>query len=171
MSEMKTCKSSLVTVGSLKCGRCAMFYSEYKHLLEHLFWRHGTESGWCERCGLKRWRYAAHVCHVLPITDAEFVEENGSTSHNQYYATRESDYCFCGKYIEDSPMIGCDGPKCALQWYHFECVGVVSPPDGKWLCPKCDELKKARRKKHKVLFLVLRPMTKTCPHCCLYLSF
>ncbi|KOB68051.1 Uncharacterized protein OBRU01_18869, partial [Operophtera brumata] len=144
---MKTCKSSLVKpVGSgLTCGRCAMLYNEYKPLLEHLYWRHGTESFRCENCGLKRWKYAAHVCHVLPINDAEF-EEDGSSSDFRYYAERESDYCFCGKYVEDSPMIACDGPRCALQWYHFKCVGVVSPPDGKWICPKCDKLKKPRRK-------------------------
>lgn len=148
LSEMKTCKSSFVKPvnSSLTCGRCSMLYSDYKHLLEHLYWRHGTESSRCERCGLKRWQYSHHVCHVLPINDIE-LEGHGSNSNFQYYAERESDYCFCGKYVEDSPMIGCDGPDCALQWYHFECVGVVSPPDGKWLCPKCDELKKARRKK------------------------
>lgn len=151
LSEMKTCKSSVVKPASLTCGRCTMLYGDYKHLLEHLYWRHGTESSWCELCGLKRWSYAVHVCHVLPINDAEFEDEDS----NIFYSERTSDYCFCGKYVEDSPMIGCDGARCALQWYHFECVGVVSPPDGKWLCPKCDKLKKARRK-NKVIPVIIK---------------
>ncbi|OWR53416.1 Inhibitor of growth protein 4 [Danaus plexippus plexippus] len=34
-------------------------------------------------------------------------------------------------------MIGCDSPKCTLQWYHFKCVGIVTAPDGNWYCPEC----------------------------------
>ncbi|CAK1546167.1 unnamed protein product [Leptosia nina] len=104
------------------CGKCYMFYYEYKHLVEHLYWRHGTESFCCKQCGLKRWRYAAHMCHVLPIDESVYSQET---------------YCFCGKDESDSPMIGCDSPQCPLQWYHFECVGIASAPDGDWYCPQC----------------------------------
>ncbi|CAG4916126.1 unnamed protein product [Colias eurytheme] len=109
------------------CGRCAMFYYEYKQLVEHLYWRHGTESLWCKKCGLKRWQYAAHVCNVLPI-DESVIDSYPETI-----------YCFCGKEETDSPMIGCDSPKCAFQWYHFKCVGIVAPPDGDWFCPQCQK--------------------------------
>lgn len=109
------------------CGRCAMFYYEYKQLVAHLYWRHGTESFWCKNCGLKRWEYAAHLCNVLP-TDGTIEDSEVSTM-----------YCFCGK-DDDAPMIGCDSPNCVLEWYHFKCVGIVEPPDGDWFCPECSKL-------------------------------
>lgn len=108
------------------CGRCAMFYYEYNQLVAHLYWRHGTESRYCNKCGLRRWCYAVHMCHVLP-TDG-IIEDSEIT------------FCFCGKDETDSPMIGCDSPECALQWYHFKCVGIVEPPDGNWFCPNCQKI-------------------------------
>ncbi|VVC88710.1 unnamed protein product, partial [Leptidea sinapis] len=110
------------------CGRCDMFYYDYKQLLEHLYWRHGTESLWCNQCGWKRWQYAAHVCNVLPIDESLLNNYTGPI------------YCFCGKEEYDSLMIGCDSPDCNLQWYHFKCVGIVTPPAGEWYCPECCKL-------------------------------
>lgn len=26
-------------------------------------------------------------------------------------------------------MIGCDGSHCKKQWFHYECVGIIEPPD------------------------------------------
>lgn len=50
-----------------------MFYYDYKHLLEHLYWKHGTKSEFCSACGLKMWKFSKHYCYVLPIDDA-FIE-------------------------------------------------------------------------------------------------
>lgn len=119
------------------CERCAMPYSNYKHLVQHLYWRHGTESYWCNKCCLKRWPYAPHLCHVLPFDHDDLLLEFDDT---EYIPQRETDFCTCGKYVADAPMIGCDGPECILQWYHFGCVGIVEPPDGDWLCPACTKL-------------------------------
>lgn len=134
---MKASKSSVVKA-MFTCGRCSMPYLEYKHLLEHLYWRHGTESFWCNKCSLKRWHYAVHVCHVLPIYCDKILEDDNLKSEEPTYCSeRETDFCFCGKFIAEAPMIGCDGPKCALQWFHFACVGISSAPEGDWLCPTC----------------------------------
>lgn len=47
-------------------------------------------------------------------------------------------YCYCQCPHDDiSEMIGCDAPDCRLEWFHFECVGIMVPPDGKWYCPEC----------------------------------
>ena len=47
-------------------------------------------------------------------------------------------YCVCQcPHDEISRMIGCDGPDCAVEWFHFECIGIVVPPEGKWYCPDC----------------------------------
>ncbi|CAH4031531.1 unnamed protein product, partial [Pieris brassicae] len=117
-------QSNLLNNVAYTCGRCAMIYYDYKQLLEHLYWRHGTESVSCNKCLVKQWAYAAHICHVLPIDESQIE-------------TTET-YCFCAKE-SDSPMIGCDGENCELQWYHFECVGVVSAPAGSWYCPPCSK--------------------------------
>ncbi len=34
-------------------------------------------------------------------------------------------------------MIGCDNPKCKLEWFHMVCVGLSKKPTGKWYCPDC----------------------------------
>ncbi len=42
--------------------------------------------------------------------------------------------CFQVSYGE---MIGCDNDNCAIEWFHFNCVGLTNKPKGKWFCPKC----------------------------------
>lgn len=50
----------------------------------------------------------------------------------------ESVYCYCrAPYDEVSEMIACDGENCRIEWFHFECVGIIMPPKGKWFCPEC----------------------------------
>ncbi|KAG5877151.1 hypothetical protein JTB14_035920 [Gonioctena quinquepunctata] len=54
-------------------------------------------------------------------------------------------YCYCQcPYDEVSEMIGCDATDCAIEWFHFECVGIMVPPKGQWFCPDCRK-KKARK--------------------------
>lgn len=161
------------------CGRCASFYHEHDVLLEHLYWRHGTESHVCNQCNLRKWTFAIHKCFVLPkmsVThnskasmssedvfaknlvlekkydyaftdnrsmdrneDAQSVVSNNSveSGDSQYFSERESRYCYCGKDVEGSEMIGCDNPKCILEWYHYKCVGIDTAPVGNWYCPEC----------------------------------
>jgi len=46
-------------------------------------------------------------------------------------------YCYC-KRPHFNPMIGCDNPKCAIQWFHYSCVNLVrTPQTEKWFCPDC----------------------------------
>ena len=55
-------------------------------------------------------------------------------------------YCVCQSPHDDvSEMIGCDAPDCRLEWFHFECVGIMVPPEGKWYCPECSKRYKVRR--------------------------
>lgn len=45
-------------------------------------------------------------------------------------------YCYCRRpYVGE--MIGCDGEGCHIEWFHFECVGILMAPQGKWFCPDC----------------------------------
>ena len=57
-----------------------------------------------------------------------------------YLGSSEADklYCYCQSPHDDvSEMIGCDAPGCKLEWFHFECVGIMIPPEGEWFCPDC----------------------------------
>ncbi|CAG5115093.1 unnamed protein product [Candidula unifasciata] len=45
-------------------------------------------------------------------------------------------YCSC-KSVSYGEMIGCDNEKCAIEWYHFGCVGLRTKPKGKWYCSEC----------------------------------
>lgn len=48
-------------------------------------------------------------------------------------------YCVCQKPSYGN-MVACDNEKCELEWFHWECVGLVAEPKGKWLCPNCSKL-------------------------------
>ncbi|XP_021735832.1 lysine-specific demethylase 5D-like [Chenopodium quinoa] len=43
-------------------------------------------------------------------------------------------YCICRKPYDMRPMIACD--ECD-EWYHFDCVNLISPPDT-YICPACE---------------------------------
>lgn len=50
----------------------------------------------------------------------------------------ESVYCYCRcPYDEVTAMIACDASNCPIEWFHFECVGIVVAPQDKWYCPQC----------------------------------
>lgn len=48
----------------------------------------------------------------------------------------EPTYCLCDQ-VSYGEMIGCDNDGCVIEWFHFNCVGLVHKPKGKWYCPKC----------------------------------
>jgi len=58
----------------------------------------------------------------------------------------EPTYCICNR-VSFGEMVGCDNPDCKVEWFHFECVGLTSPPKGKWYCPDCSALRKKQLKK------------------------
>ncbi|KAK7790089.1 hypothetical protein R5R35_013010 [Gryllus longicercus] len=68
-----------------------------------------------------------------------------SVSGNVTQQKNENLYCYCQcPYDEVSEMIACDGKDCSIEWFHFECVGIMVPPKGKWFCPDCRKKTAAR---------------------------
>ena len=53
----------------------------------------------------------------------------------------EPTYCTC-KQVSYGEMIACDNEDCAIEWFHFGCVGLTTKPKGKWFCPACTEKRK-----------------------------
>lgn len=52
-------------------------------------------------------------------------------------------YCYCQKG-SFGDMVGCDNDNCEYQWFHMDCVGLKSAPEGEWLCPTCVTLPKSQ---------------------------
>lgn len=42
----------------------------------------------------------------------------------------EPRYCYCNR-VSFGEMVGCDGDKCKIEWFHLECVGLRSAPPPK----------------------------------------
>ncbi|CAG9790111.1 unnamed protein product [Diatraea saccharalis] len=143
ITTMRTAGVDVAALRKYKCGACSTEFKQYRHLVCHLYWRHGTESLPCSRCPVRRWEYALHICNVLPYDDLAYGDEPAAdvgsvaSSSGPVPEQRDSIYCSCGKEVPGAHMIGCDGDHCTYQWYHFTCVGITEAPDGKWFCPTC----------------------------------
>ncbi len=51
----------------------------------------------------------------------------------------EQRYCVCNQ-ISYGDMIACDNPNCYREWFHYSCVGIITPPKGKWFCADCAQI-------------------------------
>mgnify|MGYP006131646935 CR=1 FL=1 len=67
--------------------------------------------------------------------------EIGASTLGQVW--EEPMYCTCGR-PSFGDMVGCDNPDCAVEWFHFECVGIHASPTGEWLCNVCSTLAEAK---------------------------
>lgn len=52
-------------------------------------------------------------------------------------------YCVCQR-VSFGDMVACDNEQCAIQWFHWGCVGLREEPAGEWLCPDCRTLPAAQ---------------------------
>ena len=48
----------------------------------------------------------------------------------------QKNFCICNGPSAGT-MIACDDDKCAIQWFHLDCVGLASAPSGDWFCSSC----------------------------------
>ncbi len=48
-------------------------------------------------------------------------------------------YCTCQR-PSFGEMVCCDNDNCEFQWFHYDCVGIKTQPEGEWLCPDCKKL-------------------------------
>jgi hypothetical protein len=56
-------------------------------------------------------------------------------------------YCSCQR-ISFGEMIACENDDCAVEWFHFACVGlsVDAKIKGKWYCPTCTAERRRQKK-------------------------
>ncbi|GAA5923041.1 uncharacterized protein JCM15063_003508 [Sporobolomyces koalae] len=55
-------------------------------------------------------------------------------------------YCFCHR-PSFGEMIGCDAPDCKIEWFHLNCVGLKTTPEGSWFCSQCEPKMKAQQQR------------------------
>ncbi|KAI8820965.1 uncharacterized protein EV422DRAFT_528576 [Fimicolochytrium jonesii] len=48
----------------------------------------------------------------------------------------EEVYCIC-QQVSHGDMVACDNQGCAIEWFHYACVGLTTPPKGSWYCTTC----------------------------------
>ncbi|KAM7207033.1 Inhibitor of growth proteins N-terminal histone-binding domain containing protein [Rhypophila sp. PSN 637] len=54
-------------------------------------------------------------------------------------------YCLC-QNVSFGNMVACDNQECPYEWFHWDCVGLKSEPNGTWYCPACaDNMKKGMK--------------------------
>ncbi|KAK8193815.1 inhibitor of growth proteins N-terminal histone-binding-domain-containing protein [Phyllosticta capitalensis] len=84
--------------------------------------------------------------------DASALGHDGAADDDGADMEEDADdtaYCICER-VSFGDMVACDNPKCDIQWFHWECVGLAQEPKGEWLCPICDPNSKYDKKKKKI---------------------
>jgi len=67
---------------------------------------------------------------------AEF--DTAPMSSEAHPKPQKEKYCYCGQGSHGE-MVACDNSQCNIEWFHYGCVGLQSPPAGHWLCPECQK--------------------------------
>ena len=77
---------------------------------------------------------------VLPELLTRKLEHSTIEGQKQKLSKENEQPKFCLCQQPEDPnrkMIGCDEPKCKIQWFHFECVKLKREPKGSWFCRSC----------------------------------
>ncbi|KDR85521.1 hypothetical protein GALMADRAFT_54043 [Galerina marginata CBS 339.88] len=78
----------------------------------------------------------------LPVIAANVVESTDAGDADGDGDDRT--YCFCDG-VSYGEMIACDDEQCEREWFHLTCIGLETPPDGRWFCDACKSKKTAKR--------------------------
>jgi inhibitor of growth protein 4 len=82
---------------------------------------------------------------ILPAQEEKFSSSSRTTrSRSNSISSKEPLYCTC-KRVSFGQMIACDYKDCAIEWFHYPCVGLKTQPKGKWYCSKECQAKKSRK--------------------------
>jgi len=83
----------------------------------------------------------------LDVLGGQDSNASYSTDQGWNYDPNGPRYCICNQ-VSYGGMVACDNDDCPYEWFHYPCVGITAPPEGKWYCPKCTA-NMARRKSRK----------------------
>lgn len=77
------------------------------------------------------------------VTEPSLQSARSTRRQSKPSSSTEQVYCTCNR-VSFGEMIGCDAKDCPVEWFHYECVGLKSPPKGKWYCRGCQEAMDAK---------------------------
>ena len=66
---------------------------------------------------------------ILPAVPRGECADGDSESMSK----KQKSYCYCQREEEYDDMIECENPSCTFVWFHFSCVGIVTPPNYNYL--------------------------------------
>lgn len=77
----------------------------------------------------------ASAAHAAAVQKALTQQQKGSGGDQASLQEEDMDvddpneerYCYCNR-VSFGEMVGCDGDKCKIEWFHLECVGLRSAP-------------------------------------------
>jgi inhibitor of growth protein 3 len=80
--------------------------------------------------------------HTGEDGDEDMADSDGDASGSGDEEDEEGKkYCLC-QHVSYGDMVACDNPDCPYEWFHWNCVGLKSEPEGRWFCPECREQRK-----------------------------
>ena len=90
---------------------------------------------------LGKWYTRPYVKHDCPEESSSSSSTAAIETDSIHSSSHDRDYCYCGG-TGGGLMIGCDNDGCAIEWFHMECLRIMTVPKGKWYCPDCRKLPK-----------------------------
>jgi hypothetical protein len=81
-----------------------------------------------------QWR----VCIVTQLVVEVIVLQRRLCILQEFVDPNEPPYCYC-QQPSQGEMIGCDGPNCKHEWFHYACVGMTEPAPEVWYCKDCEK--------------------------------
>lgn len=95
-----------------------------------------------DKCQLTRQTYDIvdkNIRHMSTFAQNPIELPGGKTARLGSEMPIEEDeprFCTCGQ-VSHGIMIACDNSECAIEWFHYACMGLKKEPKGKWYCPDC----------------------------------
>ena len=87
-------------------------------------------------------RFVLAQSPARPLKDQQLQQQQAESEAANGGNADERKYCLC-KDVSYGDMVGCDGPNCPFEWFHYGCVNLTVAPKGKWYCPVCSTNMKA----------------------------
>jgi hypothetical protein len=64
------------------------------------------------------------------------IDDVELTANDMAIDPNEPTYCYCDQ-VSYGDMVACDNEDCPREWFHYACIGIRSPPKGRWFCLFC----------------------------------
>ncbi|KAG9260834.1 uncharacterized protein LOC125804596 [Astyanax mexicanus] len=88
-------------------------------------------------------RAASTAPNAKPLTE---IQPSCTRPGKQTRKNMTKMWCLCKGPEEQDDMVACDNENCAIQWFHFRCVGLTQAPSASepWFCATCTKMQKCQ---------------------------